>query len=160
MMKEAIINVSIKNLQKEGLRFSVDTIARELKISKKTVYKYFADKEELAFAVYNKFYYDIRIKLNRLLESDGNICIYSVLSTYLTSFYMVRKEIFNKFVLNQALETYALYLHKGIWEKIKTVFPAERQEISKLLIDGTFEKLCDSSVDAEQTVKALIKALC
>ena len=35
-MKNRIIEESIKSLQQEGLRFSVDTLAEKLKISKKT----------------------------------------------------------------------------------------------------------------------------
>ena len=40
-MKEKIIKESIVSLRTEGLKFSVDTLAERLKISKKTVYKYF-----------------------------------------------------------------------------------------------------------------------
>ena len=50
-MRNKILEVSVCGLQREGLRFSVDSIARELKISKKTVYKFFSTKEELAVAV-------------------------------------------------------------------------------------------------------------
>lgn len=49
-LPKKIVCLSIENLQKEGLRFSIDTIARTLKISEKTVYRYFADKEALARA--------------------------------------------------------------------------------------------------------------
>ena len=35
IMRERIIAESIKNLQNEGLKFSVDTLAEKLKISKK-----------------------------------------------------------------------------------------------------------------------------
>lgn len=50
-MKDRITEESIKSLQQEGLRFSVPTLAERLKISKKTVYKYFPTKEALANAV-------------------------------------------------------------------------------------------------------------
>ena len=51
-MKNRITEESVKSLQQEGLKFSVDTLAEKLKISKKTIYKYFPDKEALAVAVY------------------------------------------------------------------------------------------------------------
>ena len=38
MLKERIIDESIRCLQEEGLRFSVDSLAKRLKISKKTIY--------------------------------------------------------------------------------------------------------------------------
>ncbi|HIT17242.1 MAG TPA: TetR/AcrR family transcriptional regulator, partial [Candidatus Caccosoma faecigallinarum] len=56
MIKTKIIQQSIKSLQAEGLRFSIDLLAKELKISKKTIYKYFKNKEALAMAIYEKFY--------------------------------------------------------------------------------------------------------
>ena len=37
-MKERIIRESIESLRREGLRFSVDTLAERLNISKKTIY--------------------------------------------------------------------------------------------------------------------------
>ena len=55
-MRKRIIAESIKNLQNEGLKFSVDTLAEKLKISKKTIYKYFPTKEALALAMYEKYY--------------------------------------------------------------------------------------------------------
>lgn len=42
-MKERIINESIESLRREGLKFSIDTLAEKLNISKKTVYKYFSN---------------------------------------------------------------------------------------------------------------------
>ena len=42
------------------MRFSVDTLAERLNISKKTIYKFFPNKEALAFALYQKYYADIK----------------------------------------------------------------------------------------------------
>ena len=58
-MKDRIIKESISSLRREGLRFSVDTLAERLCISKKTIYKFFQDKELLAFAmnIINEFLY-------------------------------------------------------------------------------------------------------
>ena len=49
-MRDRIIRASIENLRREDLKFSVDTLTAQLKISKKTIYKYFPDKEALAVA--------------------------------------------------------------------------------------------------------------
>ena len=58
-MREKIICESINSLRLEELRFSVDSLAEKLKISKKTIYKYFSNKEELAVAIYQRYYSDI-----------------------------------------------------------------------------------------------------
>ena len=55
-VKEKIIDASIESLRQEGLRFSVDVLANRLRISKKTIYRIFHNKEALAFALYEKGY--------------------------------------------------------------------------------------------------------
>ena len=57
-MKNEIIRESIISLRQEGLRFSIDSLADRLRISKKTVYKYFPDKDTLALALYEKYFDD------------------------------------------------------------------------------------------------------
>ena len=57
-MRDKIVEASIEALRNEGLKFSVDTLADSLRISKKTVYKFFPDKEALALALYEKYYTD------------------------------------------------------------------------------------------------------
>ena len=56
-MREKIIRESLESIRREGLRFSVDTLAEKLRVSKKTIYRYFPDKEALATA-----WYEILIK--------------------------------------------------------------------------------------------------
>ncbi len=46
-MKEKILEAVIKLFNKKGLKFTMDDIAKELSISKKTIYTFFADKNSL-----------------------------------------------------------------------------------------------------------------
>ena len=71
-MKNKIIEQSIENLKKDGLKFSVDSLAAQLGISKKTVYKYFPDKESLALAIFEKYYADARKKAVEIGETSDN----------------------------------------------------------------------------------------
>lgn len=66
-MRDRIISESIESLRKEGLRFSVDTLAERLNISKKTIYKYFPTKEALAFALYQRYYANIKAQVDQLM---------------------------------------------------------------------------------------------
>jgi len=53
-VKRTIILYSTKKFIKEGIKItSIDTIARELHISKKTIYKYFKSKDELVYQIVN-----------------------------------------------------------------------------------------------------------
>lgn len=47
-MKDEILRVSAKNIQIYGIKkFNLDSICKELKISKKTIYKYFDSKDKI-----------------------------------------------------------------------------------------------------------------
>ena len=78
-MKEKIIKESIVSLRTEGLKFSVDTLAERLKISKKTVYKYFPTKEDLARAIYEEYYKDALAKADSISKSDDVDKLYQLL---------------------------------------------------------------------------------
>ena len=89
-MRVKILEASICGLQKEGLRFSVDTIAKKLKISKKTVYKFFPSKEDLAIAVYEKFYDDIIPKIDNALSEKNEGQFIEILNLYYRSYCIIR----------------------------------------------------------------------
>lgn len=81
-MKEKILEATIKVFNKKGLKFTMDDIAKELSMSKKTIYTVFPDKENLFFQmvdycfdkikeseaeVLNDASLDTRQKLHRIL---------------------------------------------------------------------------------------------
>ncbi|MBQ7708215.1 MAG: TetR/AcrR family transcriptional regulator [Lachnospiraceae bacterium] len=49
-LRETVLEGAIKAFNKKGLKFTMDDIAKELSISKKTIYTVFKDKEELSYA--------------------------------------------------------------------------------------------------------------
>ena len=49
-LRETVLEGAIKAFNKKGLKFTMDDIAKELSISKKTIYTVFKDKEELSLA--------------------------------------------------------------------------------------------------------------
>lgn len=53
-------------------RFNLDTLARRLRVSKKTVYVYFPSKEELFFAALNRRASRLVQKLKEVLKSDAS----------------------------------------------------------------------------------------
>ena len=50
-LKETILEGTIGIFNEKGLKFTMDDIAESLKISKKTIYKVFQNKEELFLAM-------------------------------------------------------------------------------------------------------------
>ena len=49
-IKESIMDAVIEEFNKKGMKFTMDDIAKDLHISKKTIYKEFNDKDELFYA--------------------------------------------------------------------------------------------------------------
>lgn len=145
VMKNKIIQETISSLQNEGLKFSVDTIAEKLKISKKTIYKYFPNKEALALAVYEDFYFENMKKVQMLLDGSRDGLRTKLLYLYYEMKKMTRSDIFNKFRLNDVILSYAESQNNAVWEKISSVIvsgkSSEDAKVLKVIIDGAFEKL-------------------
>lgn len=160
-MKEKIIKCSVSELQKEGLRFSVDEVAKSLKISKKTIYKYFPTKEELAVAIYNSFYKDAINSVG--LIAGGHTkqsAAESILTVYFRSHCMVREEIFNKYSLNESIRLPARHNHEKIRERVEALIGDSDKRAVMIIIDGAMQKLCESKDCAEKVIKKLAGLIC
>ena len=48
-IREQILDATVLVFNKKGMKFTMDDIARELGMSKKTIYTVFADKQELVY---------------------------------------------------------------------------------------------------------------
>ncbi|MGN0675986.1 MAG: TetR/AcrR family transcriptional regulator [Oscillospiraceae bacterium] len=158
-MKQAIIEETIRSLKQEGLRFSVDTLAERLKISKKTVYKYFPTKEALAYAMYEKYYDDLNVKIKEIKQLNEHDTAKKLLLCYFDSSQMVRREIFNKYCLNEAIGNYSLKRHSEVWENIGPYLCSEmtdkEAECCKLIVDGAFGKAIECSADPADVIEML-----
>lgn len=154
-MKEEIIKLSIQKLQKDGLRFSIDDIAKNLKISKKTIYKYFCSKEELAISIYKTYYENTKKELNDMIRFSCEDKNYKLLFIYYQSYCMIRKEIFNKYALNSSIQKFALCEHEQIWQIIQNIFLSEERKIMRIIVDGTFEKMGNNIIEISQLIHIL-----
>lgn len=163
-MKDKIILESIRSLQKEGLRFSVDTLAGALKISKKTIYKFFPDKESLAIALYDKYYTDAKIQAEKLVNINHPSVYSDLLNMYFDSKMMIRGEIFNKFKLNEPVYSYAVEQNDVLWQIVSSAFcdritKKEDMEAFRIIVDGSFEKLCNARLNPDAVIERLVRFL-
>lgn len=72
--KERILEATIKVFNKKGLKFTMDDIATELSISKKTIYKVFKDKETM-------FYDMVDYCFDAIKESEAAVVEDNTIST-------------------------------------------------------------------------------
>ena len=161
-MKNEIIRESIISLRQEGLKFSIDTLADRLRISKKTVYKYFPDKETLALALYEKYFDNAAEQAEKLLNGCGRPARLSLLRLYYDAKVMTRGEIFNKYKLNGTIYAYVSERSNALWETVSSALgaaSAEEGETLRIILDGTFEKLCTTQGDSEAVIERLADLL-
>lgn len=67
-LKETILEGTIQVFNQKGLKFTMDDIASLLKMSKKTIYTVFKDKEELFLTMVDYIFDSIKESENRVLE--------------------------------------------------------------------------------------------
>lgn len=162
-MKDKIIQASIEGIREEGLKFSVDVLANKLKISKKTVYKYFPDKETLAKALYEAYYSDTEKRAQELICKNTEESHKSLLCLYFDSKKMTHSDIFNKYKLNQKIYAYTKEKADVLWEIISASFSGTLSEADKkafrIIVDGSFEKLCIDCTALENVVERLVSLL-
>lgn len=162
-MKDRIIQASIEGLRNEGLKFSVDLLANKLKISKKTVYKYFPDKEALALALYEAYYSDIETQIRELIRENTEASHKKLLFLYFDSKKMTCSDIFNKYKLNQTIYAHTKKKGDSLWEVIAASFAGELSETDRqafrIIVDGSFEKLCRDTAAPEEVIERLVKIL-
>lgn len=161
-MRERIIDTAIESLRTEGLKFSVDTIASKLKISKKTIYKFFPDKETLAYAIYKEYYNRASDNVSKI-ENEGNNIKFRLLMVYQDASQMICSEIFNKYKLNESVYSFVMKLQNDLWSKILFLIAPSASQTEELvlrsIIEGTFEKAVNYSVSAELIAEKLVKLL-
>lgn len=162
-MKDRIIRESIESLRQEGLRFSVDTLAERLNISKKTIYKYFPSKEALAFALYQKYYADIMAQADRLAAESSASAHLKLLALYFDAKLMTGCDIFNKYKLNEALYSYTTEQNNNLWKIILSSLDdgiSEQDEMSlSIIVNGSFEKLCNEKIAPDGVIERLVNIL-
>lgn len=72
-MELEILNTAHGLFNRYGLRpVTMDDIAREMSISKKTLYKYFSNKEDLVKQAVISMFHEIRSNMDALLDHPGN----------------------------------------------------------------------------------------
>lgn len=70
-LKEEILKATLQIFNEKGLKFTMDDIAELLKISKKTLYKVFDDKEALFLAMVDYMFDTIKESERAVVEDDS-----------------------------------------------------------------------------------------
>lgn len=66
-LQVSILEATLRVFDKKGLKFTMDDLARELSISKKTIYTVFADKEDLFYTMVDYIFDSIKESERKIL---------------------------------------------------------------------------------------------
>lgn len=133
--KEKIILFSKETFLKNGFyKITMDEIAAGLRISKKTIYKYFPSKSKLLDAVVRAFQISIKKRLNKIIsEQDNSILKIKVLANFLAS---LSFEISSKIM-------YDLQTHRpDLWKKIDNFRSTVIEEVWENIINSGKKEKC------------------
>ena len=70
-MKIKILKATITVFNKKGLKLTMDDIAEQMGISKKTIYKYYDSKEDIFDNIVDYIFDDIKRTEQEILNEDG-----------------------------------------------------------------------------------------
>lgn len=68
-MRQRIITTVIEAISKNGLKFKIEDLARELRVSKRTIYEYFNSKEELIHSAIEYVFSLIEVRQEEILQT-------------------------------------------------------------------------------------------
>jgi AcrR family transcriptional regulator len=126
-MREAILNSAVEQVKKFGMRrFTIDDIASDLGISKKTVYKYFQSKRQI-----------ISEACARYLEAEKK-CTLQALQTKGSWLDKLRAVMYcygQEQISPRLLEELQLYFPEE-WEKTEAIHVFKREQVIELLLQG------------------------
>ena len=143
-MREKIIDTAIEEFTRNGLKFTMNDVAKALGISKKTIYTVFESKQDVLMAIADRYardFTDMRQELEAVTELDTLEKLYRLFCAIPTKYYNIGlSRIFElaqkypkqyKYLMEAVSQGWALaeqYLEKGIREgKI-------RKDISKPVV--------------------------
>ena len=69
--RQMILEGTIRAFNRKGLKFTMDDVAKELSMSKKTIYTVFRDKESLFFAMVDYLFDSIKESEQRVLNDES-----------------------------------------------------------------------------------------
>ncbi|CAM3139562.1 TetR/AcrR family transcriptional regulator [Sporolactobacillus spathodeae] len=145
-MRERILDVAAHLIEKYGLRkFTLDEIARELKISKKTIYQHFESKEAIVRA-----FFDMALITDKESVREG-------LNRSQTFAEKIHATIYSehRFCVPVPLIQEAKLFYPDVYEKVERFKQFKIDTLNKILVEG----IADGTVRASIHI-SILSALC
>jgi AcrR family transcriptional regulator len=148
--KQEIIEKVKELYNKYGIRsVTMDDVVREIGISKKTLYQYFSDKEELVSAVMDSLFESRKAEINKELESKKN-AIEEMLTYYFMQLRMIREY---KPTLIYDLKKYYPEIHEKVTiRKRKLIYDSVLENLKRGKKEGLYREDLDEEIIARMNL--------
>ncbi len=137
-LQEKIINAAIDVFQEKGLKFTMDDVAKKIKISKKTLYQVFATKEEMLFALADYCFADIK-------KSEKEVLMDETLSTLekLKKIMIVLPERYQNIGLSKLYDLKEKYpdVYSSVAHYLETDWDATIELLERGMEEGVIKRL-------------------
>lgn len=164
-MKEKILDVAAEKINLYGLKkFTIDEIAAELKISKKTIYKYFKSKDEIILEYFKTTISSDKESVEKTLHGSGEFLEKIHEIVYSNHKYKLPVKLLNEaklFYSNEwneieELKKYKLNAMKEILERA-SLEGKIKSDINFAVLCKMLEKISDTFVDYEFLIANKLK---
>ncbi len=164
-LREKILNSAITAFGEKGLKLTMDDVAKGARISKKTLYNVFWDKEDLFFALTDYYFSEMKAQERAIMEDDSLDTLEK-----LRRLIVVQPERYKSVGLSKLYqlrdrypETYqrvANYLETD-WDSAITLFKRGMEEgvlrkmsipVVKAMVEGTIQRFLASSILVEYEI--------
>lgn len=149
-VKERIIDECISLFNEKGCHFTLDDIEKNLKISRKTVYKYFLSKQEIIMSIIDGMSEEIREK-QRAIYEDGGLSTKEKLLRALT----VETKYERRIHLERVSELEQSF--PEVYEFLRRSYEREWQIVTELLLKAKAEGIVREDANIEIT-KGLLQS--
>ena len=137
-LQEKILNAAIDVFQEKGMKFTMDDVAKKIRISKKTLYQVFATKEEMLLALADYCFADIK-------KSEREVLMEASLNTLekLKKIMIVLPERYQSIGLSKLYELRDKYpdIYTRVAEYLETDWDATIALLEKGMEEGVLKKL-------------------
>jgi AcrR family transcriptional regulator len=162
--KKQLIDIVLNLFQEQGANFKMDDVAKAMKISKKTIYKEYGNKETLIIFIVKAIFKGIEHKLSIIMEDDSYNTLEKLIHVN-CAFPDVKEIDYHKALMlkNDFREPYDMFIHyiEDNWDLNRQLFTQAIQEgyikpidfdVYKMIMLGITKYVLESAFDDQEIV--------
>ena len=151
-LREKILSVAMELFNRDSFDFKMDDLAKELHISKKTIYKYFQNKEDIFHVFIDESFQSVHEKQDQIF-CDDTLSIREKLLQILNT----RSKFEDGLSIEKTLELNTYY--PRLYELIMSTYKTQWDKVKKLLILGQEQGIFKKNINLDLIQTMMLEAM-